>query len=184
MKVTQNERRKKTNDIIGWLIVIKCCFCCFFFAAIIFAFIYLLFSGVIAKLFIIRIRCRSYGLGRNKCSGIRRWKYVKKNLFEKFEKLIVLASIHVLPTLPLTCQQLEHSAARDRISVKNARRQPGKQRVIICLKFNSKILKIWPIFSWVHFGKQMTVPAIHLAAIWIYSVRWQHVSCVLHINSS
>lgn len=35
-----------------------------------------------------------------------------------------------LPTLPLTSQQLEHSAARDRISVKNKRRQPLKQKVI------------------------------------------------------
>ncbi|CAF2188070.1 unnamed protein product [Rotaria magnacalcarata] len=34
-----------------------------------------------------------------------------------------------LPTLPLTCQQLEHSAARDRISVKNKRRQPIKQKL-------------------------------------------------------
>ena len=34
-----------------------------------------------------------------------------------------------MPTLPSTCQQLEHSAARDRISVKNKRRQPLKQKV-------------------------------------------------------
>ncbi|CAF3907104.1 unnamed protein product [Rotaria sordida] len=33
------------------------------------------------------------------------------------------------PTLPSTCQQLEHSAARDRISVKNKRRQPIKQKL-------------------------------------------------------
>ncbi|CAF0996749.1 unnamed protein product [Rotaria sp. Silwood1] len=33
------------------------------------------------------------------------------------------------PTLPSTCQQLEHSAARDRISVKNKRRHPIKQKL-------------------------------------------------------
>ncbi|CAF1446142.1 unnamed protein product [Adineta steineri] len=34
-----------------------------------------------------------------------------------------------IPTLPSACQQLEHSAARDRISVKNKRRQPIKQKL-------------------------------------------------------
>ncbi|CAF1280605.1 unnamed protein product [Adineta ricciae] len=34
-----------------------------------------------------------------------------------------------MPTLPSACQQLEHSAARDRISVKNKRRQPLKQKL-------------------------------------------------------
>jgi len=34
-----------------------------------------------------------------------------------------------LPMLPSTCQQLEHSAARDRISVKNKRRQPIKEKL-------------------------------------------------------
>jgi len=39
------------------------------------------------------------------------------------------ASNSTFPTLPSTCQQLEHSAARDRISVKNKRRQPIKQKL-------------------------------------------------------
>ncbi|UJR14801.1 hypothetical protein I4U23_001788 [Adineta vaga] len=34
-----------------------------------------------------------------------------------------------MPALPSACQQLEHSAARDRISVKNKRRQPLKQKL-------------------------------------------------------
>jgi len=35
----------------------------------------------------------------------------------------------VFSPLAVPCQQLEHSAARDRISVKNKRRQPLKQKV-------------------------------------------------------
>ncbi len=41
----------------------------------------------------------------------------------------ILVSNSTFPTLSSTCQQLEHSAARDRISVKNKRRQPIKQKV-------------------------------------------------------
>jgi hypothetical protein len=48
----------------------------------------------------------------------------RKNIFIEF-----LASNSTFPTLPSTGQQLEHSAARDRISVKNKRRQPLKQKV-------------------------------------------------------
>ena len=40
-----------------------------------------------------------------------------------------------LPSLPLTSQQLEHSAARDRIAVKNKLRQTTKQKV------NSNLLR-------------------------------------------
>ena len=40
-----------------------------------------------------------------------------------------LVSNATLPTLPSACQQLEHSAARDRIAVKNNRRQPVKPKV-------------------------------------------------------
>lgn len=35
-----------------------------------------------------------------------------------------------LPTLPSTGEQLAHTAARDRISVKNRRRQPANQKVV------------------------------------------------------
>jgi hypothetical protein len=41
-----------------------------------------------------------------------------------------LAAYTSLPMLPSTCQQLEHAAARDRIAVKNKRRQqPIKEKV-------------------------------------------------------
>ena len=42
---------------------------------------------------------------------------------------INLASHTSLPILPANYQHLEHSAARDRIAVKNKRRQPIKQKV-------------------------------------------------------
>ncbi len=70
----------------------------------------------------------------------------KENLLKKKHwKYLVgfVVSNSTFPTLSSTCQQLEHSAARDRISVKNKRRQPIKQKVrilIIRFFFNSNIL--------------------------------------------
>ncbi len=60
----------------------------------------------------------------------KKWKYL----------LEFLVSNSTFPSLSSICQQLEHSAARDRISVKNKRRQPIKQKVEY--KFDLFILMI------------------------------------------
>jgi len=55
---------------------------------------------------------------------------IKKKLFMNIE-YINLASFTSLPSLPSTSYQLEHSAARNRITVKKQRRQqqPIKEKV-------------------------------------------------------
>jgi hypothetical protein len=47
-----------------------------------------------------------------------------------------LASSTSLPIVSTTCQRLEHSAARDRIAVKNKRRQAIKEKVYDYYFFN------------------------------------------------
>ena len=45
------------------------------------------------------------------------------------DRHVCFARLALLPVLPATGLQLKHSAARDRISVKNKRRQPTREKL-------------------------------------------------------